>query len=411
MTEIGDLLLVLVITVTVFSIPYIVGRNILRNKKPGKTAGDMASAVILLVVYWSGISVVRFMESHHNHAQYKLVNEAFMFYAEKNFGIEKLYHQSQKSLRERQDKERRRTVEMPDSRFMFRAYPDDETVRFFFWNQRDAPRVPLSLEIKKDGGGGSDHPDEHAASRHGYASFWHENMRIDIEQHAWERYFNPTGPLREIMLFFLLWVCSTCWLFPLAATACTLRSKWAFHALWSAVLVFYAMEFRQCAGNLPAWQYFRCTPQKAVAELTKTENQEALRKLLQKPTSIVENASGETVIEAPLLCSGDFFKTKFLCWDLGKSNYLYYSQTDLRQTELVTANADISLPAKDFYLVRYPKLADACSRAWLRFAAIQAMAGLLWLGMFVAALKKRRKAGEISTPSELRNGEVRNDDH
>jgi hypothetical protein len=63
----------------------------------------------------------------------------------------------------------------------------------------------------------------------------------------------------------------------------------------------------------------------------------------------------------------------------------------LIKLKLLTGNAQIYQPQENFYLVSYPDFTRASNNIWYRFAAIQTIAGLLWLGMFVMALKKRRQ--------------------
>ena len=89
--------------------------------------------------------------------------------------------------------------------------------------------------------------------------------------------------------------------------------------------------------------------------------------------------------------SGKFFTANFLCWDLGKSNYLYYSPVDLVEARLLTKYAKIHRPRENFYLVSYPDFTRRSNNIWWQFVIIQTIAGLLWLGMFVMALKKRRQ--------------------
>ena len=126
-----------------------------------------------------------------------------------------------------------------------------------------------------------------------------------------------------------------------------------------------------------------------------------LQKLLQHPTAVLENDREQTIIKAPILCSGNFFNAKFLCWDLGKSTYLYYSPTDLIEIRLLTARyAKIYSPKENFYLVSYPDFPRTSNRIWWQFVIIQTIAGSLWLGIFIMALKNRREEKETQEGTE-----------
>ena len=220
-------------------------------------------------------------------------------------------------------------------------------------------------------------------------------MRIGINENHWYRHFKQSlGTARESATALLWLFSSICWIFPLAATACKAHSKWLFYGLWMIVFALYIMNIHTWSQQTPALQYERCNPQTALAEISKPENQPTLSALLAHDTALLENDKSKTIIDAPMLCSGKFFTAKFLCWDLGKSNYLYYSPVDLIKLKLLTGNAQIYQPQENFYLVSYPDFTRASNNIWYRFAAIQTIAGLLWLGMFVMALKKRREEKE-----------------
>ena len=186
-------------------------------------------------------------------------------------------------------------------------------------------------------------------------------------------------------------MCSLTWLFPLAAMACKVQRRWLFGIMWGVVLALYLMNFFNWSKQTPALQYERCDVQTALAEIRKAENQSTLSALLAHDTALLENDKSKTIIDAPLLCSGKFFTAKFLCWDLGKSNYLYYSPVDLIKLKLLTGNAQIYQPQEHFYLVSYPDFTRRSNNIWWQFVIIQTLAGSLWVAMFIFALKKRRQ--------------------
>ena len=160
------------------------------------------------------------------------------------------------------------------------------------------------------------------------------------------------------------------------------------------------MNIYTWSQQIPALQYERCDVQTALAEISKAENQPTLSALLAHDTALLENDKSKTIIDAPMLCSGKFFTAKFLCWDLGKSNYLYYSPTDLVETKLLTNYAKIHRPKENFYLVSYPDFTSASNKIWWQFVIIQTLAGSLWASMFIFAVKKRRKEKEMQECAE-----------
>jgi hypothetical protein len=217
-------------------------------------------------------------------------------------------------------------------------------------------------------------------------------MRTGINEDHWNRNFKMSlGAAKESFAALLYLFCSICWIFPLAATACKAHSKWLFYGLWMIVFALYIMNIHTWSQQTPALQYERCNPQTALAEISKPENQPTLSALLAHDTALQENDRAKTIIDAPMLCSGKFFTANFLCWDLGKSNFLYYSPVDLIKLKLLTANAQIYQPKENFYLVSYPDFTRRSNNIWWQFVIIQTIAGSLWLAMFVMALKKRRQ--------------------
>ena len=191
-----------------------------------------------------------------------------------------------------------------------------------------------------------------------------------------------------------------CCIFPLAAVAYKAHNKWLFYGLWVVVLALYIMNIHTWSQQTPALQYERCNPQTALAEISKAENQTTLSALLAHDTALLENDKSKTIIDAPMLCSGKFFTAKFLCWDLGKSNYLYYSPTDLVNAKLITGNAKVRQIRQNFYLVSYPEFTRRSNNIWWQFVAIQTIAGLLWLAMFIMALKQRCQDKNLQEETE-----------
>jgi hypothetical protein len=227
-------------------------------------------------------------------------------------------------------------------------------------------------------------------------------MRIRIDKDDWYRYCDlKAWGLFDILLQYLMCLLfALCCIFPLAAAAYKAHNKWLFCGLWLVVLALYIMNFRAWSLNIPALQYERCNAQTALAEISKGENQATLSALLAHDTALLENDKSKTIIDAPMLCSGKFFTANFLCWDLGKSNYLYYSPTDLVEARLLTKYAKIHRPRENFYLVSYPDFTRRSNNIWWQFVIIQTIAGALWLAMFVMALKKRRKEKEMQEETE-----------
>ena len=160
------------------------------------------------------------------------------------------------------------------------------------------------------------------------------------------------------------------------------------------------MNIHTWSQQIPALQYERCDVQTALAEISKVENQPTLSALLAHDTALLENDRSKTIIDVPMLCSGKFFTANFLCWDLGKSNYLYYSPTDLVEALLLTKYAKIHRPRENFYWVSYPDFTSASTKIWWQFVIIQTLAGSLWVAMFVMAVKKRRKEKEMQECAE-----------
>ena len=386
----------ILIPLMIFSIPFLVGWNILKKNRP-HDAGDCFTAIVLLLIYL-GISFFLLIVINEDLPPYGVTNEGFMFHAEKTYGIEKFYNLAQKNLQTQQKKDGYASVsEIPEWRYLKDDQSADEQSILFYFRKARHSNLPLSLTIKS--------PEKEQFSKEyleAKLSFWNPNMRIRIDKDDWYRYCNlKAWGLFDILLQYLMCLLfALCCIFPLAAAAYKAHNKWLFCGLWLVVLALYIMNFRAWSLNIPALQYERCNVQTALAEISKVENQPTLSKLLQHPTAVLDNDKSKTIIDAPLLCSGKFFTAKFLCWDLGKSTYLYYSPVDLIKLKLLTGNAQIYQPQENFYLVSYPDFTRASNNIWYRFTAIQTIAGSLWLAIFVMALKKRRKEKEMQECAE-----------
>ena len=376
----------ILIPLMIFSIPFLVGWNILKKNRP-HDAGDCFTAIVLLLIYL-GISFFLLIVINEDLPPYGVTNEGFMFHAEKTYGIEKFYNLAQKNLQTQQKKDGYASVsEIPEWRYLRDDQSADEQSILFYFRKARHSNLPLSLTIKS--------PEKEQFSKEyleAKLSFWNPNMRIRIDKDDWYRYCNLKLGLFDILLQYLMCLLfALCCIFPLAAAAYKAHNKWLFYGLWVVVPALYIMNIHTWCQQIPALQYERYNPQTALAEISKAENQTTLSALLAHDTALLENDKSKTVIDAPMLCSGKFFTANFLCWDLGKSTYLYYSPVDLIKLKLLTGNAQIYQPQENFYLVSYPDFTRASNNIWYRFAAIQTIAGSLWLAMFVMALKKRRQ--------------------
>ena len=386
------ILMAIIVYLVIFSIPFLIGWNIIKKKRP-RDVGDLVAAIVLLLFYFP-ISSFLTGVTNKDLPPYAITNEGFMFHTEKTYGIENFYNLAQKNL-QAYKKKADYVNERPRWRYLgIRQFTDEQSILFYFYRFRD-DRLPLSVEIKLPEKEHFSNVQERNETKREGLSSWNENMRIGINENHWYRHFKQSlGTARESATALLWLFSSICWIFPLAATACKAHSKWLFYGLWMIVFALYIMNIHTWSQQTPALQYERCNPQTALAEISKPENQPTLSALLAHDTALLENDKSKTIIDAPMLCSGKFFTAKFLCWDLGKSNYLYYSPVDLIKLKLLTGNAQIYQPQENFYLVSYPDFTRASNNIWYRFAAIQTIAGLLWLGMFVMALKKRREEKE-----------------
>ena len=385
------ILMAIIVYLVIFGIPFLIGWNIINKKRP-HDVGDLVAAIVLLLFYFPTSSFLMVM-TNEDLPPYAVTNEGFMFHTEKTYGIKKFYNLAQKNLQAYQPKDGYVSVSerLPWRYFGYYQFTDEQSILFYFYRSRE-DRLPLSVEIKLPGKEHFSNVQERNEAKSEGLSFWNENMRTGINEDHWNRNFKMSlGAAKESFAALLYLFCSICWIFPLAATACKAHSKWLFYGLWMIVFALYIMNIHTWSQQNPALQYERCNPQTALAEISKAENQTTLSALLAHDTTLLENDKSKTIIDAPLLCSGKFFTAKFLCWNLGKSNYLYYSPVDLVEARLLTKYAKIHRPRENFYLVSYPDFTRRSNNIWYRVTAIQTIAGSLWLAMFVMALKKRRQ--------------------
>ena len=376
------------IAIAIFCTPFLIGWNIIKKKRL-RDVGDLVAAIVLLLFYFPTSSFLM-VTTNEDLPPYAITNEGFMFHAEKTYGLKNFYDYAQKNLQAYQKKAG--YVNDPTQwRYLgIHQFTDEQSILFYFYRFRD-DRLPLSLEIKLPEKDHFSNVQEHNEAKSEGLSFWNENMRTGIDAARWSVNFKRVPG--EIDLFTALgWLfCAICWIFPLAATAYKAHSKWLFYGLWLVVPALYIMNIHTWSQQIPALQYERCDVQTALAEISKAENQPTLSALLAHDTALLENDKSKTIIDVPMLCSGKFFTAKFLCWDLGKSNYLYYSPTDLVEALLLTKYAKIHRPRENFYLVSYPDFTSASNKIWWQFVIIQTLAGSLWVAMFIMALKKRRQ--------------------
>ena len=387
------ILMAIIVYLVIFGIPFLIGWNIIKKKRP-RDVGDLVAAIVLLLFYFP-ISSFLMVMTNEDLPPYAITNEAFMFHAERTYGLKNFYDYAQKNLQAYQKKSGY-VNEHPQWRYLgIHQFTDEQSILFHFYRFRD-DRLPLSLEIKLPEKEYFSNVQEHNEAKSEGLSFWNENMRTGINKDHWNRNFKMSlGAAKESFAALLYLFCSICWIFPLAATAYKAHSKWIFYGLWMIVFALYIMNIHTWSQQTPALQYERCNVQTALAEISKAENQPTLSALLAHDTALLENDKSKTIIDAPLLCSGKFFTANFLCWDLGKSNYLYYSPVDLVEARLLTKYAKIHRPRENFYLVSYPDFSSASNKIWWQFVIIQTLAGSLWVAMFIFAVKNRRKEKEM----------------
>ena len=391
MIELVSFLLVILVLIIIWGIPFLLGGWILLRKKP---CGFLLFfiALFLSFFYFSGTSVLRMIHNDDMPGSIH-INEAFMFDVEKNFGLKNWYDWCQKRIAESNQGEDI-SGRLPSVPFKYHfIVPDQDSMRILFFITRGNDGA-LSAEVKV--------PEQTFQRFNGYdeerfyKSIWNRDFCVAIDRNTWGWRIDDSLPFyKKTVAFFMVLMFSLTWIFPLAAVACKMRRRWFFVVMWCVVGVLFLMNLFNWSQQTPALQFERCDPRDAIAVLAQSANQAALTKLLSHPTALLIDDKSKTIIDAPLLCSGDFFSARFLCWDLGKENYLYYSPTDLLKSQLFAGNAQIHQPGDNFYLVSYPKFVRVSNNKWWEFAAVQTLAGLLWLVMFALGLKKRREsAGE-----------------
>ena len=392
------ILMAIIVYLVIFATPFLIGWNIIKKKRP-RDVGDLVAAIVLLLFYFP-ISSFLMVMINEDLPPYAVTNEGFMFHAEKTYGLKNFYDYAQKNLQAYQKKSGY-VNERPQWRYLgIHQFTDEQSILFYFYRMRD-DRLPLSVEIKLPEKEHFSNVQERNEAKSEGLSFWNENMRTGINEDHWNRNCKmPLGAARESFAVLLCLFSSVCWIFPLAATACKAHSKWLFYGLWMIVFALYIMNIHTWSQQTPALQYERCNVQTALAEISKAENQTTLSALLAHDTTLLENDKSKTIIGAPMLCSGKFFTAKFLCWDLGKSNYLYYSPVDLVEARLLTKYAKIHRPRENFYLVSYPDFTRRSNNIWWQFVIIQTIAGSLWASMFIFAVKNRRKEKEMQECAE-----------
>ena len=383
------ILMAIIVYLVLFGTPFLIGWNIIKKKRP-RDVGDLVAAIVLLLIYL-GISSFWVVMINEDLPPYAVTNEGFMFHAEKTYGIEKFYNLAQKNLQAYQ-KKAGYVNERPQWRYWgIPQFTDEQSMLFYFSRMRD-DRLPLSVEIKLPEKEHFSNVQERNEAKSEGLSFWNENMRTGIDAVHWSINFKRFPfEIGDLFAALLGLFCSICWIFPLAATAYKAHSQWLFYGLWVVVPALYIMNIHTWSQQTPALQYERCDVQTALAEISKGENQPTLSALLAHDTALLEKDKSKTIIDAPMLCSGKFFTANFLCWDLGKSNYLYYSPVDLVEARLLTKYAKIHRPRENFYLVSYPDFTRRSNNIWWQFVIIQTLAGSLWVAMFVLAVKKRRQ--------------------
>ena len=385
------ILMAIIVYLVIFGTPFLIGWNIIKKKRP-RDVGDLVAAIVLLLFYFPTSSFLM-VTTNEDLPPYAITNEGFMFHAEKTYGLKNFYDYAQKNLQAYQKKSGY-VNERPQWRYLgIHQFTDEQSILFYFYRFRD-DRLPLSVEIKLPEKEHFSNVQERNEAKSEGLSFWNENMRTGIDAARWSVNFKRVPG--EIDLFTaLVWLfCAICWIFPFAATAYKAHSKWLFYGLWVVVPALYIMNIHTWSQQTPTLQYERCDVQTALAEISKAENQPTLSALLAHDTALLENDRAKNIIDAPMLCSGKFFTAKFLCWDLGKSNYLYYSPIDLIEARLLTKYAKIHRPKENFYLVSYPDFTSASNKIWWQFVIIQTLAGSLWVAMFVMAVKKRQNKNQ-----------------
>ena len=111
------ILMAIIVYLVIFGIPFLIGWNIIKKKRP-RDVGDLVAAIVLLLIYL-GISSFGVVMINEDLPPYAVTNEGFMFHAEKTYGIEKFYNLAQKNLQTQQKKDGYASVsEIPEWRYL-----------------------------------------------------------------------------------------------------------------------------------------------------------------------------------------------------------------------------------------------------------------------------------------------------
>ena len=376
-----------VILLTPFMIPYLL---FMYERKPSGGVAGFAIAILLLLPYGYGDYAMKKLALKDLPPEY-CISEAFMFHVEKTGGIKNFYaggqdyHTSKPGVGKKDiyDIVRRWKYVLPGS-------SADGNFWFFFRKGRESAMFPLSVEIKMPGD--AFESGENIDTKKARYSFsrWNENLRVDIDRYGWSRHIKPAVG-KYTLSFMCDLAIATALIFVVAALAYKVRRNWLFFGMWGLVFALYVLNIYDTRRYVPGRQYVRCAPESAVAAVSAPEHRELLQKLLHSDTSAVEPDPRRTVIAAPLLIGGDFFTVRFLCWDLGCSNYLYYSPADLVKAGIVTDVGKVARVGDNLLLVSYPDLAKSVNRLWMQFVLVQTTAGVLWILLFAWMLRQRRK--------------------
>jgi|GEM_PF-3463680 len=384
---------------SLLGLPFFAGIMMLRSKNPfgvqyilATVFGGVFCGMMLQLFGWE---MVRFPPRY-------CINEAFMFHLERNGGLKAFYDWSQARMNNRAGVKKQFPA-FADGQFfcLYDDYKGNMWLRFTRWDFHEPPH-PLNLVCKLTG-------EKFTCPinpGHYTISSWNGDMRVAIEKGnrsnrtETEAETETDAPGIRLPLGVLLgFAIGTAWLFPLATMACRSRSARRFYGLWLTVFALCALSVCYVVKNWPELQRVYCAPETAVAALNAPKSASALRELMRRPTMIVEADPARTVINAPVLCGGDFFTVRFLCWDLGYLNYLYYCPENLAATKFFTDDAEVTVAAPCWWLVRYSGRAAGWNRRCFSLAGI--LGGCpLWLIMFVLSWRKRRRSLDEPPTSE-----------
>ena len=191
------ILMAIIVYLVIFGIPFLIGWNIIKKKRP-RDVGDLVAAIVLLLIYL-GISSFLMVASNEDLPPYAVTNVGFMFHAEKTYGIEKFYNLAQKNLQAYQSKDGYVSVSerLPWRYFGYYQFTDEQSILFYFYRSRE-DCLPLSVEIKLPAKEQFSNVQERNEAKQNGLSFWNKNMRIGINEDHWNRNFKmPLGAARE----------------------------------------------------------------------------------------------------------------------------------------------------------------------------------------------------------------------